>query len=104
MSERFFTADEVAEKLRVNKVTVHRWIRGGRLPAVNLGGTSGYRVRGTDVEAYLWTEYGSIGGHFRRAAHVLYEASNAASEYGERFDNAAVTKRSLELRRQADQM
>ena len=102
MSERFFTAEEVAERLRVSKVTVHRWIRAGRLPAVNLGGTSGYRLRGTDVEAFLWTEYGTVGGYFRRAAHALYEASNAISQYGERFDNAEATKRGVELRREAD--
>ena len=104
MSERLFSAEEVGEKLRVHKVTVHRWIRSGRLPAVNLGGTSGYRIRGSDVETLLWTEYGGVAGHFRRAAHALYEAANAAKGYAERFDNDQVMDRSYELRKEADRM
>src|SRR5216684_5055778 len=101
MSERLFTAEEVAEKLRLNKVTVHRWIRSGKLEAVNFGGTSGYRIRASDVEAFLWAEYGGMAGHFRRAARAMYEASNAGKDYAERFDNASVLKRSEELREQA---
>lgn len=104
MSERLFSAEEVAERLRVHKVTVHRWIRSGRLPAVNLGGTSGYRLRGSDIEAFLWAEYGSMGGHFRRAAHALYEAANAAKDYANHFDNDQVMDRSFELRKEADRM
>jgi excisionase family DNA binding protein len=104
MNERLFNAEEVAERLRVHKVTVHRWIRSGRLPAVNLGGTSGYRVRGSDVEAFLWAEYGGVAGYFRRAAHAMYEAANAASGYAERFDNEQVAERSFQLRQEADRL
>jgi excisionase family DNA binding protein len=97
VSERLFTTDEVAERLRLNKVTVHRWIRSGKLSAVNLGGNSGYRIRASDVEAFLWAEYGGVAGHFRRAARAIYEASNAARDYAERFDDAKVLARSGEL-------
>ena len=43
-----------------------------------------------DVEAFLWAEYGGIAGAFRRAAHAMYEAANAAKGYAERFDNEKV--------------
>ncbi len=104
MSERLFTAEEVADRLRLNKVTVQRWIRSGRLPAVNLGGTSGYRIRGADVEALLWTEYGGISAYLRRASNALYEAADAAKGYADRFGNAAMAMRSGELRSEAQRL
>ena len=104
VSEKFFSAEEVAEKLKLNKVTVHRWIRSGKLPAVNLGGTSGYRIRGSDIEALLWAEYGGLAGHFRRAARALYEAANAASDYADRFDNGPTAARADELREAANRL
>lgn len=45
------TAEEVAERLRVNVNTVRRYIRSGRLPAIRLG--KGYRIRSEDFEAFL---------------------------------------------------
>lgn len=104
MSERFFTAEEVAAKLKLNKVTVLRWIRNGKLSAVNLGGTSGYRIRGADVEALLWSEYGGMKGHLTRASRALSEASDAARDYADRFDNATMATRSLELREEANRL
>jgi excisionase family DNA binding protein len=102
MSETFFTAEEVAEKLRLNKVTVHRWIRSGKLPAINLGGSSGYRISGSDVEALLWTEYGGIRGYFHRAARALYEAADAAKEYADTFDDDRMSQRGAKLREEAN--
>ncbi len=104
MSERFFTTEEVAEKLKLNKVTVLRWIRSGKLPAVNLGGTSGYRLRGADIEAYLWAEYGGMVGHLSRAARALSEAADAARDYGSRFGSAPMASRSAELRQEAERL
>jgi excisionase family DNA binding protein len=104
VDEKVFTAEEVAEKLKLNKVTVHRWIRGGKLPAVNLGGTSGYRIRGADVEALLWAEYGGIRGHFHRAARALYEAADTAKDYADTFDDATMARRSAELREEANRV
>ncbi|MBM7510031.1 excisionase family DNA binding protein [Nocardioides salarius] len=43
------TVPEVAEALRVNKVTVRRWIKAGTLPAVKVG--RDYRIQATDVAA-----------------------------------------------------
>lgn len=45
------TAEEVAERLRVNVNTVRRYIRSGRLPAIRLG--KGYRIRSEDLESFL---------------------------------------------------
>jgi len=104
VEEKFFTAEEVAERLRLNKVTVHRWIRNGKLPAVNLGGTSGYRIRGSDVEALLWTEYGGLRGHFHRAARALYEAANAAKDYADTFDDYQMGRRSVQLQDEANRV
>lgn len=96
-----FTAEEVAAKLKLNKVTVLRWIRSGRLPAVNLGGTSGYRIRAADVEALLWTEYGGMKGHLYRASRALSEAAEAAIGYANRFGSADMARRGRELGEQA---
>lgn len=36
-SPEFLTASEVAAKLRISRMTVTRWVRDGKLPAVRLG-------------------------------------------------------------------
>lgn len=35
--EEFLTIEEVAKRLKVNKVTIYRWVRKGKLPAVRFG-------------------------------------------------------------------
>lgn len=45
------TAAEVADQLRVSTMTIYRLIRRGELPAVRVG--RNYRVRETDLDAYL---------------------------------------------------
>lgn len=51
MSDTLYTANEVAERLRVSTMTVYRLIRGGDLPAVRVG--RNYRVRAGDLDAFL---------------------------------------------------
>lgn len=51
MSVQLLTAAEVAGTLRVSTMTVYRLIRRGELPAVRVG--RNYRVRASDLEAYL---------------------------------------------------
>jgi excisionase family DNA binding protein len=104
VSEPLFTVDEVATRLRLNKVTVLRWIRSKKLPAINLGGTSGYRIRGADVEALLWSSYGGMKGYLDRAARALGEAAEAARDYADRFDNEKMAVRSRELRAEAERL
>jgi excisionase family DNA binding protein len=48
---RFVTAREVAQLMRVSKMTVYRLIHQGHLPAVRVG--RGYRMREEDVHRYL---------------------------------------------------
>jgi len=52
---RFLTALEVAERMRVSKMTVYRLIRSGKLPAVRVG--KSFRVREEDVDKYLDSSY-----------------------------------------------
>lgn len=51
MSERLWTPDEIAERLRVKAGTVRGWIRRGDLPAFKAGAQ--WRVRDSDLRAYL---------------------------------------------------
>jgi excisionase family DNA binding protein len=45
------TVGQVAAYLQVHRMTVYRYIRAGRLPAVRVGRV--YRVRRADLEAFL---------------------------------------------------
>ena len=45
------TAAEVADLMRVSKMTVYRLIKAGELPAVRVG--KSYRIFESDLDAYL---------------------------------------------------
>jgi len=45
------TVEQVADFLQLNKLTVYKYIRDGRLPAARLG--KAYRIRPADVDAFL---------------------------------------------------
>jgi excisionase family DNA binding protein len=47
----YLTVEEIAKQLRVSPDTVRRWIREGRLPALDLIGQ--YRIRREDYERFL---------------------------------------------------
>lgn len=51
--ENWLTVEEAASRLKVNAVTVRRWLRSGRLPGQNLGHRIGYRILEEDVRALL---------------------------------------------------
>ena len=53
MEDRILTVQQVAEWLQVHEETVRRWLRDGELAGINLGGKSGYRIRESDVVAFL---------------------------------------------------
>jgi excisionase family DNA binding protein len=53
------TVSEVAQVLRVSKMTVYRLIRQGDLPAVRIG--RGFRIREDDVYRYLDSRYTEAG-------------------------------------------
>ena len=50
-SARFFTVAEVAELMRVSKMTVYRMVNAGELPAIRFGRS--YRVPEAAVEALI---------------------------------------------------
>ena len=56
---RFVTVSEVAQLMRVSKMTVYRLIKQGDLPAVRVG--RGYRMREEDIHRYLDERYTEAG-------------------------------------------
>ena len=56
---QFVTVNEVAQLMRVSKMTVYRLIKQGDLPAVRIG--RGYRLREEDVHRYLDSRYTEAG-------------------------------------------
>jgi len=58
--EEYLTTEEIASSLKVNIVTVRRWIKSGRLPATFLA--KEYRVKKSDFERFI------NEGHKRRKA------------------------------------
>ena len=53
------TVNEVAQLMRVSKMTVYRLVKQGDLPAVRVG--RGYRIREEDVHRYLESRYTETG-------------------------------------------
>jgi excisionase family DNA binding protein len=60
-SERWLTVEDVASRLQVSQETVRRWIRAGRLPVLELGGSkAGYRIREDALAAFIAERYGPL--------------------------------------------
>lgn len=53
--DRWLTIEEITQMLSVHEQTVRRWIREGQLPGVLLGRKAGYRIRESDLNAFLET-------------------------------------------------
>jgi len=51
MADDFLTVPEVADRLRVQRMTVYRWIEDGKLPAMQIG--KHYRIKASDLDALL---------------------------------------------------
>lgn len=51
--QEWLTPEDVAAVTGVEARTVHRWLRLGKIPAVNLGHRVGYRIRRSDLDQYL---------------------------------------------------
>ena len=56
---RYLTVAEVAETMRVSKMTVYRLVHGGELPAVRVGRS--FRVPQDALEAYLAASSVEVG-------------------------------------------
>jgi len=51
MEDKYYTIQEIADLLRVDYMTVYRWIRAGKLEAYQL--QRHYRIKGTDFEEFM---------------------------------------------------
>jgi len=47
----FYLVEELADKLRVNKMTIYRWIKAGKLSASKIG--KEYRIARADFERLI---------------------------------------------------
>jgi excisionase family DNA binding protein len=56
---RLLTATEVADLMRVSRMTVYRLIKSGEMPSLRVG--KGYRFREEDVHDYLRGRYTEAG-------------------------------------------
>ena len=56
---RLLTVNEVADLLRVSRMTVYRLIKQGDMPSLRVG--RGYRLREEDVHTYLNKRYTEAG-------------------------------------------
>lgn len=53
LTERYLTVEEVADRLRVNREAVRRWLRAGELRGVHLSRKTGWRITEADLAAFL---------------------------------------------------
>jgi excisionase family DNA binding protein len=51
VEETYYTLPEIAEKLKVSRRTVYRWVQAEQLPAYKLGGE--FRITERDLERFL---------------------------------------------------
>lgn len=59
--DTWLTVEDVAKRFDVSQETVRRWIRGGQLPVLDLGGPKmGYRIREGDLRAFVAERYGPL--------------------------------------------
>ena len=56
--DEWLTVKDVATYLKVAEETVRRWVRDGELPALTLGRKAGFRIRETDLQAFIAARYG----------------------------------------------
>jgi excisionase family DNA binding protein len=54
--DTYLTVNEIAEKLRVERHTVIRWITNGKLRAFKPGGGRFWRIRAADFRKFIGTK------------------------------------------------
>jgi excisionase family DNA binding protein len=55
--EKWLTVSDIAETLSVDVETVRRWLRRKQLRGAFLGRRAGYRIRESDLDAFLESRY-----------------------------------------------
>lgn len=53
MDDTWYTVEEIATRFKVTEETVRRWLRAKDLAGHNFGGRTGYRVRESDLNAFI---------------------------------------------------
>ncbi len=51
--DRWLSCTQIAKMLSLNNQTIRGWLRDGLLKGVNVGGSAGYRVKESDLQAFL---------------------------------------------------
>jgi excisionase family DNA binding protein len=51
--ERWYSVQDLVERLGVHEQTVRRWIKSGELTAYALGDRAGYRIAPEDLQTFL---------------------------------------------------
>ena len=91
---KFLTVAEVAEMMRVSKMTVYRLVHGGDLPAVRVGRS--FRVREEDANEYIKNSFYNAGGsappepHARGGALRSHDSDDAGPAPTGSLDSACV--------------
>lgn len=57
MSSRFLTLADVQEILNVSQPQAYSLVRGGDLPAIQVGGRNQWRIEREQLEAYIQRQY-----------------------------------------------
>ena len=65
VDERWLTVAQAADVLQLHPETLREWLRAERIPATLLSRRAGYRIRASDLEAFL---SGADGGKESAAA------------------------------------
>lgn len=53
MADQWLTVEEAAEQIKVHAETIRRWIRDGKLIATLISRAGGYRIRQSNLDAFL---------------------------------------------------
>ncbi len=62
------TVAEVAERLKVQPLTVRRWLKSGDLSGIQLGDRAGWRIAEDDLRAFLEQRRSKAGEETGKAA------------------------------------
>jgi len=87
------TVEQVAAYLQLNKLTVYRYIREGRIPAARLG--KAYRIRKSDVDAFL--ERHTLRGPVRASVRDRRAAKTGANPRQVAVEEVAVAPQRREV-------
>lgn len=60
IEDRWYTVEEIAQRLKVTDQTVRRWLKDGDLTGTNFSGRTGWRIREADVNAFLERRAGKV--------------------------------------------